>query len=122
MATAFLTVGGVVVKTPSTFEVTIQDISAPDSGRDLSGLMHKNTVCQKRTIQIGWSYPTAQEMATIVNAFSASEYFTVKYWDPSNATTQQTRTFYCGDRPAAIEEWTTKNRLYDKFSINIIER
>ena len=119
---AFLQVNGVDIKTPSVFEVGIQDVSAPDSGRDLSGLMFKNTITQKRTISLEWAYPTPQETAAIINAFMASEYFSVTYWDPTDASAQQTRTFYLGDRSSPIQQWTEDSKLYTSVAFNIIER
>lgn len=116
---AFLEIGGVAVKTPSSFSVGINDISAPDSGRDLNGLMHKGKIGEKRTISLSWSNLTFSEMNTIVNAFQANEYFTVKYYDPTSAS-QLTKTFYLGDRTAPMYNYALG--LWESLSFNIIER
>ena len=116
---AFLEIGGVAVKTPSTFTVGIQDISAPDSGRDINGLMHKGKIGEKRTIALGWKYLRSSELRAIVNAFQASEYFQVTYYDPTSAT-QLTKTFYLGDRSAPMYNFMLD--LYEGLTFNIIER
>ena len=117
---AFLKVNGVDIKTPNEFQVNIQDVSAPDSGRDIQGLMWKNTIGQKRTIALRWNYLRPAELNTILSAFSAHEYFNVTYYDPLNPTTQVTKTFYLGDRSAPLYNWTLQ--LYESLSFNIIER
>ena len=117
---AFLEIGGVAVKTPSSFSVGINDISAPDSGRDLNGLMHKGKIGEKRTIALAWNNLTFAEMSTIVNAFQANEYFSVKYYDPTNPTTQLTKTFYVGDRSAPMYNYSLG--LWESLTFNIIER
>jgi len=52
MAENLLTVDGVVMPCPSSFEWGLQDVSASDSGRTTDALMHKNRVAQKRTISL----------------------------------------------------------------------
>lgn len=125
---AFLQVNGVDVKTPNEFQVNIQDVSAPDSGRDIQGKMWKNTVGQKRTIALRWNYITKAEMQTLLAAFSPvvtangvqNEYFTVTYYDPLSNNSQVTKTFYLGDRSSPLYNWTLG--LYESLSFNIIER
>lgn len=124
---AFLEIGGTsgaltAVKTPSAFHVQIYDESAPDSGRTLDGVMHKNKIDSKRTIEIEWWNTTPAETAAIINAFQAHEYFRIKYWDPTNATTQLTKTFYLGDRDAPIRQWFANGKRYEKVAFTIIER
>lgn len=119
---AFLKIGGVEVKTPSSFVVGIQDISNPDSGRTLDGIMHKNMLTSKVTIAMEWYNTTPAETAAILNAFEANEYFSVTYWDPRNATSQVTKTFYLGDREAPVKQWYSGGERYETVSFTIIER
>ncbi len=126
---AFIIVDGVSnLPTPSSFQVTLQSISAPDSGRTLDGLMHDTYVATKRTIQIGWNFPTPQEMAAILAAFPYSDgngnrkYMNITYWDPENAVAQVTKTFYVGDKPTAMQTWAEGKRLYANIQFNLIER
>ena len=75
-------VNGVDVPIPSEFGWSIQDVSAPDSGRLLdSALMEKMRVARKEKIQLKWNGKTPEETATILSAF-APEYFNVTYLCP----------------------------------------
>lgn len=119
---AYLKVNGVDVKTPSVFTPKIQDISNPDSGRTLDGIMHKNMLTSKITIDLEWWMTTPAETAAILNAFEAQEYFTVTYNDPRNANAQVTKTFYLGDREAPVKIWTVNSKRYESVAFTIIER
>lgn len=119
---AFLEVDGVAVQTPSSFSVGIYDESLPDSGRTLDGIMHKNTLCTKRTISLAWDNPSPVEAAAILSAFMANEYFDVTYFDPQYGETQQTKTFYLGDRESPMKQWFVGGRRWEQLSFNIIER
>lgn len=126
---AFLEVGQtagttVAVKTPSTFQVNIYDESAPDSGRDLTGLMHKQTIVTKRTISLSWTNLSREDCADLLSAFMSYEYFYVKYFDPTNYDPQNptpvTKCFYLGDRSSPLYNWALG--IYSSLSFNIIER
>lgn len=126
---AYLEVGGVAVKTPSVFVPSRYDLSEPDSGRTLDGLMHSNklrdsngNIVRKVSISIAWSMITPAEAQTILGLFEAEEYFSVKYYDPRYGTTQQTKTFYLGDREAEVKIWTADNKRYASLAFTIIER
>jgi len=119
---AILYVNNTAVKTPSVMSFGIYDVSAPDSGRDINGLMYKNTIGQKRTIELEWWNPSAADTATLLTLFQSNEYFKVKYYDPTNASTMTEKTFYLGDRTAPVKQWTTKDKRYEKVSFSIIER
>ena len=117
MSTTFQ-VNGADVPTPSVFNWTLQDISSPDAGRTLDGIMHKNQIAQKRKIQLQWNGITKDTVSTILNMFN-SEYFDVTYLDPlDNAV--ETRTFYSGDKPTNLYSWRFGG-LYESISFNIIE-
>ena len=119
---AILYVNNTAVKTPSVMSFGIYDISEPDSGRDLSGKMWKNTICQKRTIELEWWNPSAADTATILTLFQSNEYFDVKYYDPTNSTAMTEKKFYLGDRSIPVKQWTTNNKRYEKISFSIIEQ
>lgn len=126
---SMLWVEGVAVKTPSVLTPSIYDISEPDSGRTLDGLMHSNKlrdgngkIVSKITLEFEWWMCTPEEAQAILNAFEASEYFNVTYFDPRNGTTPVTKTFYLGDREAPVKMWTLGNKRYETVSFTIIER
>lgn len=112
-------VDGVDVPIPSEFGWSIQDVSAPDSGRTLDGLMHKERVTRKEKIQLKWNGKTPEETATILQAF-APEYFNVTYVCPLTNSVQ-TKQFYCGDQSAPYY-WWCNGGLHESVSFNIIER
>lgn len=110
-------VGGAYVHSPSTYQVSYQDVSDADAGRTEDGLMHKNMIGTKVKIQLEWKYLKDAEIAAILQAFSP-EYFQVKYKDPMTASFQ-TKTFYCGDK--ATPAYNSKLGIWS-VSFNIIER
>ena len=126
---SYLEVGGVTVKTPSALSVSEYDISSPDSGRTLDGLMYANklrdssgNIVSKTTLALEWAMITPADAQAILSAFKADEYFYVKYYDPSDGTTQVTKTFYLGDREAQVKMWTLGNKRYASLAFTIIER
>lgn len=126
---SILWVEGVAVKTPSVLTPSIYDISQPDSGRTLDGLMHSNKlrgsdgeIVTKATLVLEWWMLTPAEAQTILSAFEANEYFDVTYYDPRNGTTPVTKTFYLGDREIPVKIWTSNNKRYASLGFTIIER
>lgn len=117
---AMLTVDGVAIKTPSAFSWGLQDVSDPSAGRTLNALMHKNRIAQKRKLSLSWNHPTPQEAAAILQAFNP-EYVRVRYPDALSGS-NETRTFYTGDKSAPMKIWTVRNKRYSQISFDIIER
>lgn len=122
MAIQFLTVGGVEMPAPNTFNWGLQDVSSPDSGRvnDENATMHKNRVTQKRKISLAWRDPDGPTTAAILQAFNP-EYVSVRYLEPLTDT-YETRTFYVGDRSAPLRQVTIHGKTYTTLSFDIIER
>ena len=113
---------------PSELTVGIQDVSAPDAGRDLTGLMHKMTVAQKVTLQVAWLQPTPALVSQVMNSLQYDpithayvEYFPVQYNDPiSNSLV--TKTFYVGARLVPVQVWGANTKRYSKLSFKLIEK
>ena len=105
---------------PSEMTFGIQDVSAPDSGRDLSGYMWKLRVCAKRTIQLAWWQPSPALVSQVLTSVSP-EYFSVQYTDPET-NTLTTKTFYVGDRTIPTQVWGSNVKRYQKLSFKLIER
>lgn len=112
-------VNGVDCPTPSKFGWSLQDVSSPDAGRTLDGLMHKNRVAQKEKVQLVWNAPDNYKTSQILQMFQP-EYFDVTYRSPLTNTVV-TKTFYCGDRSAPTY-WWLNNGLYETISFDIIEK
>ena len=116
---AMITVDGVSIPCPSVFTWGLQDISASESGRTDDTIMHKNRVGQKRKISLQWNAKDRATTAQILQAFNP-EYISVKYPDAMSGT-DETRTFYVGDRTAPVKYWWVGKQLYESISFDIIE-
>lgn len=112
-------VNGTDVPTPSEFGWSIQDVSAPDSGRTLDAMMHKERVARKEKIQLKWLGKTPEVAAQILQLFQ-DEYFNVTYRCPLTNSVV-TKEFYCGDQSAPYYWWCDGGR-HESISFNIIER
>ena len=106
---------------PSEMDFGRQSVSAPDAGRDLSGLMHSMKIAEKETITLGWNYPRPEVVQAVLTAVEALEYFSVKYPDEKSGSFV-TKTFYVGDRSISTERWSGRQKLYRKMSFKLIER
>ena len=110
-------VNGASVPTPSVFNWSLQDVSDPDAGRTLDGIMHKNRIAQKVKIQLEWHGVTEDVARQVLGMFNP-EYFNVTYPDPMGGTS--TRTFYRGDAGTDLYSWKFGG-LYRSISFDIIE-
>lgn len=112
-------VNGVEVPCPSGYEYIESDVSASDAGRTEDTLMHKMMVGRKVHLQLSWNNVTTAQVSTILNAFTAQEYFVVEYLDPKIGTFAA-KTFYVGDRSAPA--YSVAMGLWQNVSFNIIEQ
>jgi len=114
----------VTIKSPSAITWSIQDISSPDAGRTLDGIMHKERLPvggQKRKLKLEWNVVRfGSESSDILQAFTP-EYVDVTYPDPQEGTLA-TRTFYTGDKELTFATWWDGNQLLTNLSFSIIER
>ena len=92
-------IGGISVKTPSLYKLSMQDVSAPGAGRTLDATMQKKTVAKKIKIDIEWKSMTFSEATTLLNATSG-EYFTATVLTLNGNFA--TKTFYRGDVTADL--------------------
>lgn len=113
-----ISVGGVSVKCPSTYEWSLQDISNSDAGRTESTIMDKNRIGQCVKIQLAWQNITTEEASAILTAFNP-EYLNITYLDPMVGG-PRTSVFYVGDRSAPA--YNTRMGLWSNVAFNIIER
>lgn len=114
----------VTIKSPSAITWSIQDISSPDAGRTLDGIMHKERLPvggQKRKLKLSWNVVRfGSESADILQAFTP-EYVDVTYPDPQDGALA-TRTFYTGDKEIEFTTWWDGSELLTNLSFSIIER
>ena len=110
-----ITVNGTAIPSPDMpFKWSLNDISSEDSGRDLNGLMDKDEVAKKVTLDCTWSHRTASEISGLLNAVKPYTFVQVNYPDPMVGD-YVTKTFYTGDVTAEMavdvsgqRSWTTK--------------
>lgn len=114
-----LTVNGTGI-TPSKMKISIQDISSPDAGRTLDGVMHKDVVVSKRTIDLTFNGKRPDEVSSILKLFEPV-YVDISFHDPREGKVI-TKTFYTGDINAEPKIWTVNNMIYSSISFSVIER
>lgn len=105
---------------PSSMKWSLQDVSAADSGRDVTGYMYKNRVTKKRKLELEFNAIEWSECPALLAAVD-SEYFTVEYPDMLSGTLE-TRTFYRGDVETPVYCWWTDKKILSTVSFNCIER
>lgn len=114
-------VNGGDIPCPSKFDISYQDVSAPDSGRTLDALMWKNRVAQKVKIELEWLGLSDENAATILTAFDP-EYVDVTYHD-AKTNSIVTKNFYTGDRTGITYWWNDNDDFtYSSITFSIIER
>lgn len=105
---------------PSSMKWSLQDVSAADSGRDVTGKMYKNLVTKKRKLELEFNAIEWSECPDLLAAVD-SEYFTVEYPDMLTGT-MLTKTFYRGDVETPVYCWWTDKKILSTVSFNCIER
>ena len=116
-----LKINGIEVKTPSSFTWGLQDLSSEDTGRTLDGVMHKDLIAQKRKLDCVWNNLTRQETAILLQAVNSSVFLQITYPDALTGT-DQTRTFYTGDKTAPVLMWVGTKQIYSTITFNFIEK
>ena len=111
-------VGGVTVKSPSSYIYKLEDVSAADAGRTEDTVMQKKRIGQVVSLELSWKNITTAEVSAILQAFNP-EYINVTYLD-AKAGTFVTSEFYVGNRSAPMYNATMG--LWSNVSFNIIER
>lgn len=101
-------------------KISIQDISSPDAGRTLDGVMHKDVVVSKRTIDLTFNGKRPDEVSSILKLFEPV-YVDISFHDPREGKVI-TKTFYTGDINAEPKIWTVNNKIYSSISFSVIER
>ena len=89
-------INGAAVPAPSKQKMKYAELSSEDSGRDLSGTMHKDIVAVKRTVDCEWQGLTLAEVNTLVAAAKSAATMTLTCYDHRTAA-DVTMTVYSGD-------------------------
>ena len=120
--------------TPSSFEWSLEDISALDSGRDnASGTMYPNKIARKRKLAIEFqNVDSMAEANRILRAVCPAvsgdipkDTITVTFPDPLAGTAANdymiTRTFYSGEKSASVYMWTANRKIMSSIKFDIVE-
>lgn len=96
------------------------DIDSPNTGRDMSGTMHRGRVSTKIRLDITCRALKATELRTLLNLIYP-EYVTVTYDDPMEGTV--VKTMYSNNNPAAYQQKNNDgNEYWTGVTFPLIER
>lgn len=115
---ALISIGGVDLPTPSDYGVGVQDISKAE--RNAQGNMIIERITTKRTVEISYSYLSAGDLSTILQAVSPT-FFNLTYLDPVT-NSNRTASFYCGDRSMGMISFISDVPRYKDLKFTLIER
>lgn len=115
-----LTVNDTPLKTPAEVTWALQDISSPNSGRTLDGVMHKDRVAQKVKLSCKWPHMPISEASTLLKNVNSQVNFKLTYFDVMQGA-MRTATFYVGDRAAPIDWLLENDKTVKEVSFDFIE-
>lgn len=111
-------INNTVIPTPSTYTVSINDISKAE--RNAKGEMVIERIAIKRKLELSWNYLTQSQLAGLLEKVSAV-FFTIEYPDPQDGTLK-TGTFYCGDRSSGAIDYSNGLVRWKDIKFNLIEK
>lgn len=114
-----LQIDGVAIASPKSFKVSINDLDG-ESNRNAKGELIRDRVAVKRKLELEWPPLTNSQMSTLLTKVQ-NVFFTVTYPDPMTGS-NQTKTFYVGDRTAPMYKNTAGNILWEGLNMNFIEK
>lgn len=114
-----LKINGVSITAPKVFKVDISDLDA-EAGRNANGRLMRDRVAVKRKLECEWAPLKDSEISVVLNAVK-NVFFEVTYPDPMTGS-EQTKTFYVGDRSAPMYYKQGNQHLWQGLSMNLIER
>lgn len=114
---AVLTIGGVVVPTPTALTPSMYDIT--EGERDSTGTMHIDLICTKYKLECSWAALTQENMSKILNAIKPIT-FDVTFVDPESGS-NKTINVYKGDRSMPFLKIENGNITYKDFKVNFVE-
>jgi hypothetical protein len=115
---AILTIGGVAMPTPTELGIGVMDISKAE--RNAKGYLILERVTTKQKLTISYSFITAEDLTTLLNAISPLSY-SVTYLNPIT-NSFKTYQMYCGDRNVGMMDYVNGVARYKDFTFDLIER
>lgn len=111
-------INGVELPAPSTYTVSIQDISKAE--RNANGTMIIERIATKRKIELTWKYLSGANLSGLLNLVSPV-FFSVQYIDPEDGGLKN-GTFYSGDRSSSGITYKNGVMHWKDIKFNLIER
>jgi hypothetical protein len=112
-----LLINGVAVAAPKSFQVNLVDLDSDKSNRNAKGVMLRDRLRQMRKLECEWGPLTNAQISVILQAVNSVS-TSVTYPDPYTGT-NQTRTFYAGDRTAPAYDFN--NQIWQGLKMDLIE-
>ena len=113
-----ISINGVKVATPKTYEPTISDLDG-ESNRNANGELVRDRIAVKRKLNLEWGPLTQNEIQILLSAVS-SVFFTVTFPDPQLGMV--TKTMYVGDRTAPAYQYINGEVKWQGLKMNFIEK
>ena len=117
---AILTIDGVVVHDPSSFQVDIMDLSSEETGRLLNGSASKDIVAIKRKLTMSWNTLTWTQCSHLLKQVKNKPSFHVIYPDPEDGIYMD-RIFYVGDRTSPAVRIVDGSEYWNGVSFDFVE-
>lgn len=108
------------IPTPDSYKAGVQDLSSKESGRNLSGDMHKDIVSVKDTYECTWNLLSWADTANLLNLVDGKSKVSFTYADPRHPNEWHTNDFYVGDRSAAALNLNDPNNTWAGITIKFI--
>lgn len=111
-------VNGVQIKTPDSFQVSLEDIVKAE--RNANGDLVGDRIATKRKLMLAWTYLSNDELSTLLTAVS-DFLFSVTYPDPQTGEAR-TGTFYAGSKNSEGLVYNNGSMTWRNLKFNMIER
>lgn len=115
---ALISINGVELPTPSSYQVGIQDINKAQ--RNARGTMIIERIATKHKIELSWKHLENDQLQQLLNLIKDT-FFQVSYLDPQTATVVE-GTFYSGDRKVPAMDYMNGQIRWKDIKFNIVER
>lgn len=118
---SYLIINGASVKAPKSFKFSVMDLDGKTE-RTASGKMKRDRIATKRKLELEWGHLSDVEISAILSAVSPT-FFSVTYPDALTGT-QQTKTFYVGDRTSPSYSWVPSMQLakWEGLTMSFVEQ
>ena len=117
-----LMIDGVVMPTPSKFNITLNDLDTDQTGRSIDGNLHRDVIGTNfRTIDLEWKVMTRSDLKKLLDAVSKTN-FEVIYYDPIQDARIK-KTMYAGNRKIDMYNYIIDNGkpLWVNIGVSLIQ-